>query len=209
MFAFAPGEIHTGYPIDAAGYGYKVMYLDVGRLNFDEEYILDVDAIAHNLKQPVANLGLAGVVSVFHDSIALPSTRLTRGILMSRVLTELSALVTPAALSKSDEPLAARRMKDYIDTHYAEEISLSVLTTVSQISRARCIEAFTKAYGVPPHAYQIQLRIERSKIALRGPDRLSDVALAVGFYDQSHFTNQFKRYVGVSPGAYKRHLASV
>ena len=70
---------------------------------------------------------------------------------------------------------------------------------------------FARTFGLPPHAYQLQLRIKRAIELLRGQDCLATIALSLGFADQSHFTRQFKRVVGVSPGAFRatRRVAPV
>jgi AraC-like DNA-binding protein len=60
---------------------------------------------------------------------------------------------------------------------------------------------FSRATGMPPHAYQIQLRIMRAKLLLKKWP-IASVAALTGFVDQSHFTRQFKRLVGVTPAQY-------
>jgi AraC-like DNA-binding protein len=57
---------------------------------------------------------------------------------------------------------------------------------------------------VTPHAYLTGRRIAAAKGLLDGNVPLSEVALACGFYDQSHFTRSFKGCTGVTPGQYRR-----
>jgi AraC-like DNA-binding protein len=58
-----------------------------------------------------------------------------------------------------------------------------------------------------PHKWLLSRRIELAKEKLRdGRLPLSDVALACGFYDQSHLTRVFTRLAGTSPGAWRRVL---
>ena len=61
---------------------------------------------------------------------------------------------------------------------------------------------FSQQTGMPPHAYQTLLRINRAKKLLRSGRALADVAASTGFADQSHFTRHFRRIVGVPPGRY-------
>jgi AraC family transcriptional regulator len=64
---------------------------------------------------------------------------------------------------------------------------------------------FRRAVGVPPHQYVLQRRVERAKgLLLAGRLGLSDVALAVGFSDQSHLTRVFRRAVGITPARFRR-----
>lgn len=57
---------------------------------------------------------------------------------------------------------------------------------------------------MPPHAYQINVRLDRAKDLLLRGWPISEVAREAGFYDQSHFTRYFKRLVGVTPGSYAK-----
>ena len=63
---------------------------------------------------------------------------------------------------------------------------------------------------MPPGRYIINTRINRACILLETTDRLiSDIALSVGFCDQSHFIRTFKKIRGLTPSAYRRHHRSI
>jgi AraC-like DNA-binding protein len=55
---------------------------------------------------------------------------------------------------------------------------------------------------MPPHEYQVQVRIMKAKTFLRLGRSISETASLVGFVDQSHFTRHFKRLVGITPGKF-------
>ena len=57
---------------------------------------------------------------------------------------------------------------------------------------------------MPPHAYHLQLRIDRAKRLLAAGSAPARVANDSGFVDQSHLTRHFRKWVGVTPGAYAR-----
>jgi AraC-like DNA-binding protein len=99
---------------------------------------------------------------------------------------------------------AVRRALDYLHENRGMNVSLAELSSVSQLSPYRLTRLFTESLGVPPHSYQIQLRIEHAKrLLLRGVPA-SKAGNDAGFFDLSHFTRHFKRYVGVPPGVYAR-----
>ena len=59
--------------------------------------------------------------------------------------------------------------------------------------------------GLPPTRYLERLRVERAKEMIHSSDLpLVQIALAVGFADQSHFTRRFRRWVGCTPARYAR-----
>jgi AraC-like DNA-binding protein len=102
------------------------------------------------------------------------------------------------------EPEAVRRMRSHLDEHYARNVSLQELAGVARLTRFHAIRVFTRQMGMPPHAYQVRRRIARARELLKRDFPIAQVAADVGFYDQSHLTDYFRRSLGVTPGAYRR-----
>jgi AraC family transcriptional regulator len=72
------------------------------------------------------------------------------------------------------------------------------------LTRMHFAAQFKAATDLRPHEYPLRRRIERAQEMLVGTDMsLVDVALAVGFQTQSHFTTIFRRFVGQSPLAWR------
>jgi AraC-like DNA-binding protein len=87
-----------------------------------------------------------------------------------------------------------------------QDLTLDELAAAAGLSRYYFLRAFRRAVGVTPHAYLTGRRIAAAKAFLAGTVPLSEVAVACGFYDQSHFTRSFKGCTGVTPGQYRRGL---
>ncbi len=100
---------------------------------------------------------------------------------------------------------AVRRAREYLETHYAKNVSLEELAAVVNLSQFHFLRVFRKAMGLPPHAYQTQVRVEQAKLLLALSWPISQVAAETGFVDQSHFTRRFKGIVGVTPGQFSRN----
>jgi AraC-like DNA-binding protein len=96
------------------------------------------------------------------------------------------------------------RVKDYIRTYYARDITVSDLARVAGLSRAHLTRAFAAAYHMPPHVYLNAVRIAQAQALIRRGTPLATVALACGFADQSHLTRRFKGSVGVTPSAWQK-----
>lgn len=89
---------------------------------------------------------------------------------------------------------------DYIHTHLDRDLSLVELASVINISPTYFASLFKQAIGIPPHQYVIQQRVEQAKLMLSKTDlAIADIALQVGFSSQSHLTQQFKRFTGMTP----------
>jgi AraC-like DNA-binding protein len=70
------------------------------------------------------------------------------------------------------------------------------------MSKFHYIRRFRKIAGLTPNRFRIQNRIRKAQQMLRDGRPITEAALDVGFYDQSHFSKYFKRIVGVSPKEY-------
>ena len=104
------------------------------------------------------------------------------------------------------EPQAINRVREYLDAHYSENISIQELSNLVGLSPFYLARLFNKIVGLPPHAYQVQRRVNQAKKLIKFNMKLSDVAVECGFTDQSHLTRHFRRALGVAPGAYQRML---
>lgn len=82
--------------------------------------------------------------------------------------------------------------------------SLETLSSELGLSRFQALRLFRQHYGITPHAYQLHLRVALARRSLRAGGSLAEVAVSCGFVDQSHFTKQFKRLMGITPGQYAR-----
>jgi AraC family transcriptional regulator len=100
------------------------------------------------------------------------------------------------------------KLTQYIEEHLADEISLSSLARLVQLSPFHFSRAFKESFGVPPHRYLTGQRIERAK-ALLAERKLSvtEIGLGVGFNETSSFTHAFRKVTGETPTEYRRSLA--
>src|SRR5262249_27388473 len=92
----------------------------------------------------------------------------------------------------------------YIEEHLDASPTLAQIAEVVGLNPYHFARQFKAATGLPPHQYVIARRVERAKQLLHAETELSlaEVALGVGFSDQSQFCRHFKRLVGVAPGRF-------
>jgi AraC-like DNA-binding protein len=97
-------------------------------------------------------------------------------------------------------PALKHRICEYLESHLAERISLGALASMAGLSAHHFARAFRQSVGMPPHGYLLQRRLEHVEHLLRDTQLpLSQIALAVGFSDQSHLGRHFRRLTGISP----------
>lgn len=102
---------------------------------------------------------------------------------------------------------AIHRCTRYMQQHYYEKITLESLAQMVYLSPTYLSRVFRAETGVLFSTYLNQVRIDKAKALLQHQDlRLTDIAIAIGFEDQSYFTKVFKRVVGLTPLKYRAQL---
>jgi AraC family transcriptional regulator len=106
--------------------------------------------------------------------------------------------------------LSGRQRKlvvDFIEEHLNEELRLSALAGLVDLSSYHFARAFKQSVGMPPHRYHVGRRVERAKLLLAEPATpVTEVARRVGFAETSSFSAAFRKATGVSPRDYRRGL---
>ena len=155
----------------------------------------------------VTHPALFGQMERLLQSLATPCTTLERQSRLTQVLwTVLQTTMEAPAKTTPPHParVAVRRVREIIHERFAAPITLDELIAESGLSRCHLLSTFTREVGVPPHRYQIHLRIARARELLARGLAPAFVAMTLGFYDQSHFSNHFRKIVGVTPGCFGR-----
>lgn len=108
------------------------------------------------------------------------------------------------AIANGLSPGRVQRVRDYIEAHLDNALTLSEMAEVACLSPYHFSRSFKRATGVGVHRYVIQRRIERAKALLRRTNQpLAGIARETGFADQSHLTSVFHRETGVTPGQFR------
>jgi AraC family transcriptional regulator len=154
------------------------------------------------------------------SQIAITLTQQSEGGFAERILTEslgtaLSIRMAqrfvghlPLPTSKGLSPERLQRVRDYIEAHLDEDLSLTILADVACLSPYHFSRSFKQTTGVGLHHYVMQRRLERAKTLMRRTNQpLALIALEAGFADQSHLNSAFRREVGVTPGQFRAALA--
>jgi AraC-like DNA-binding protein len=100
-------------------------------------------------------------------------------------------------------PKTLRRVRDHIVANLGQKITNEALARVANLSPSHFARAFKDTQGVAPHRYILECRVNRTQELLATELSLSEIAVEVGFADQSHFTRWFREFVGMTPGTYR------
>lgn len=95
---------------------------------------------------------------------------------------------------------------ELIERLWDEPITIDELSRRVRASRSYFVRSFREVTGLPPSYYIRQLRLARGLQQIRQGHQLAEVALVTGFADQAHFTREFKRLYGTTPGKLVRDI---
>jgi len=100
---------------------------------------------------------------------------------------------------------ALKRVDEHIGANLDSALDIDELADLVRMSPSHFTRSFHKSVGLTPHRYVIQCRVAKARELLAATNLpLIEIALTMGFSDQSHFSRRFQEIVGVPPGAYRR-----
>jgi AraC-like DNA-binding protein len=194
-----PHVVHDGRPATSHGFHKRVLYLEAD--------VIGEALIGPAVDRPVlADPLLRREVSALHhvllcaDDALEAETRLA--FVAERIRLVLGGSPKPSTPASTD--VIAEQLRAILDDSLAEPITLAVAADRIGAYPTQVARAFTKAFGIPPHAYLLGRRLEAARDRILEGQPLADVAAEVGFTDQAHLTHRFRRYLGVTPGRYAR-----
>ena len=110
-------------------------------------------------------------------------------------------------LSENETSVTAERIRQYLDEHFREALTLPDIGKALNISEYYLAHIFKDAFDSPPMQYVMKRRIGEAQNLLSDTDMsITDITYYLGFSSVSHFTSSFSRYVGTSPGKYRQSL---
>jgi AraC-like DNA-binding protein len=192
-----PHVPHDGRSATGDGFRKRVIYLD--------RSVLGEELIGAAVGQPAFRDPLLRTrLDQLHVALAGPeylAAESRLAFVRERLLQHLGA--PPADRAQPPARLAAD-LRDLLDARVAAGVTLEQAAQELHANPTHLVRSFTRAFGLPPHAYLMGRKIAMARGLLLAGRSATDVAAATGFYDQAHLTRHFTRHVGVPPGRYAR-----
>ncbi len=201
-----PGEIHTGEAAIKHGFTYRALYPTID--------LMDMITREFNIKNKVNPTFRGGITydrELFQRALNLhrlsenPITVLELEERLTQFFVDLIQRHADDVFTVRDYKTvhqAIHQVRDYLEAHYADNISLSDLSQLTHISPYHLARMFRRYTGIPPHKYLENVRIRQAERLLGQEMPIVDTAMATGFSSQSHLTRTFKKFIGTTPGEF-------
>lgn len=126
---------------------------------------------------------------------------------LSLLLREQSATRTDTPFRGGLAPAVRRRVRDYIDAHLSQPLTLGELAEVAALSEYHFSRMFRLSFGRAPHAWVAEQRLARARLLLRTTSLpLAQIAADCGYANAAHFSHRFRDAHGAAPNAYRRAI---
>ncbi|MDP9712503.1 UNVERIFIED_ORG: AraC-like DNA-binding protein [Pseudomonas fluorescens] len=201
-----PGDVHACNPIDDQPWSYLMLYVETPwltdlqhQLGFSAELEFRRFADTH-LNDARLFRDLNGLYSVLVDD---QQDVLCKQSAAVEFFSELQLRLNPIEPPLREPNCKLERAADFIRQHCTVLLSLDDICAAAELSPSYLIRAFKQHFGMTPHAFLVNQRIQFARERLRRGQLIADVALEAGFADQAHFQRAFKQHLAATPGQYR------
>ena len=204
VMAFNPDDPHDGHSAGDGGFTYRMVHIW-------PEFLVSLTGAGRPLplfRSPVVDdPALARSLRRLHVALTGPAGELERYERLTATAGLLARHADGRVPEAGDNPGLAARVRALIhDAGAAADLTADDLAMAAGCSRYAAYRAFRHAYGLAPSDYQRQLRVRAARGLLSRGVSPAVAAAEAGFADQAHLTRWFRRYYGVTPGAYRGAL---
>jgi AraC-like DNA-binding protein len=205
------GDVHAGH--GASSEGWVMRTIHVAPADFAEKMAAAGIAPRIGLRSGVyRDARLSRLFFGIHACAQINDDRLKRDehlVRLTRRLVVSSDAPAAVAESRCMGAAEAERARDYIEDNVFEPIRLDELARIVALPPYAVVRAFERRFGLSPHRYHVQRRVDLARKLIRERVPLADLSHYCGFADQAHFTRTFKRVLGYTPGFYVRAVRSL
>ncbi len=206
LILFNPRDNHFCAPVNGEILDYRAINIDPDVMSRAAGEITGKAYTPHFTQNVVYQSDIARSVGDLYDAVLASAPKLKKEealfFLLEQVLHEHAI---PFDETEAPEPNPQiKNLCTYMENHFAENITLDDLLSMTSFGKSYLLRSFTKQVGVSPYRYLQTVRLDRVKKFLEQGIAPVDAAALAGFADQSHFTNFFKEFTGLTPKQYQR-----
>ncbi|WP_347905835.1 AraC family transcriptional regulator [Pseudomonas purpurea] len=201
-----PGDVHACNPIDDQPWSYRMLYVDtpwLTELQHQSGFSEQLDFRRFELTHSTDTRLFEGLNRLYETLVDEQVDTLEKHSVVVAFFSEVQQQLNPAGETLREANLKLERAADYIREHCTLALKLEDICQAADLSASYLIRAFKQHYGMTPHAFLVNRRIQFATAQLRRGKLIADVALEAGFADQAHFQRAFKQHLAATPGQYR------
>lgn len=211
IIIFNPRDTHTCEQIDGKTLDYRCINIPSNIMLQTVFEITKKEYLPHFTQAVLYHSEISASLRELHLMILDKEIDFKKEELFLFLIEQLIQDYSDAAPTKNViEPLSEIKAAcDYLESNYAKTITLDDLSSLVGLSKYHFLRSFTRQKGISPYSYLETIRISNAKKLLEQGIRPMEVAFQTGFSDQSHFTNFFKKLIGLTPKQYMRIFITI
>lgn len=201
-----PGDVHACNPIDDQPWSYLMLYVETPwltdlqhQLGFANDLAFRRFSITHNRDVSL----FTGLTALYEILVDGEQDVLRKHSAAVEFFSEVQQRLNPGDQPLREANFKLERAADFIRDNCTQLLKLEDICEAAQLSPSYLIRAFKQHYGMTPHAFLVNRRIQFARERLRSGKHIADVALEAGFADQAHFQRAFKQHLAATPGQYR------
>jgi AraC-like DNA-binding protein len=201
-----PGVVHACNPIDDQPWSYRMLYVDTPWLTaLQHELGFSPDQDYRPFAQPYSDdpALFAGLNQLYEVLVDEQADTLHKHSTALSFFSDLQQRLNPAATAPRHSNAKLQQAARFIREHCTQALSLDTICHACGLSPSYLIRAFKQQYGMTPHAFLVDQRVQFARARLRQGQAIAEVALEAGFADQAHFQRAFKQHLAATPGQYR------
>lgn len=206
LVLFNPRDNHYCTPIDGTILDYRALNICPESMARAAREVTGKDYIPYFTQNVVYQSEITKSICDVYELIVHTAPKLEKEeaffFLLQQIFQEYSAPFKEVDILEPDPQL--KTLCSYMEEHYEDNITLEELLSMTNYSKSYLLRSFTKQIGVSPYRYLQNVRLTKAKVLLEQGIAPIDAASIAGFSDQSHFTNFFKEFIGLTPKQYQR-----
>lgn len=206
LLLFNPRDNHYCAPVNGEILDYRAVNIDENIMLRAVREITGKEYMPYLTQNVVYQSDIAQSVSDLYGAILSQAPKMKKEeafyFLLEQVFQEYSAPFEEMDISEPNMQIKA--LCTYMEAHFADNITLDDLLSMTSFGKSYLLRSFTRQVGVSPYRYLQTIRLNKAKRFLEQGIAPIDAANMAGFADQSHFTNFFKEFIGLTPKQYQR-----
>lgn len=206
LILFNPRDNHYCAPVNGEILDYRAVNINPEVMHQAVKEIAGREYTPYFTRNVVYQSDIAHSVGDLYDAILEREPKFKKEealfFLLDQILQEYTVPFEECDVSEPNQQI--KKLCTYMEQHFSENITLDDLLSMTSFGKSYLLRSFTKQVGVSPYRYLQTVRLDRVKGFLEQGIAPIDAAGMAGFSDQSHFTNFFKEFIGLTPKQYQR-----